>query len=163
MAQLESTDFYKRVQKNHAQFIDTKIQGGEPIEEMASRFEHALRDWAARTNGVIIATVGVGSDAHTSGILPCPEDAKFFSESFNDGTHWVAAYDAHEKSAHPMRVTTTLPFLRKINFPVVFMVGEEKKSAFKKMLSENGTLSESPCRIWNEVPATALYTNLHIE
>jgi len=162
-AQLENTNFYKRVKKRNARFIDAKIQNGESAEEMASRFEYALRNWTEWANGAIIATVGVGSDAHTSGIFPYPEDAQFFNRSFNDTSHWVTAYDAHEKNINQVRITTTLPFLRKIDFPIVFMVGKEKKHALRKMLSKDETLPESPCKIWDEIPATDLYTDLHIE
>ncbi|MHB1163157.1 MAG: 6-phosphogluconolactonase [Minisyncoccota bacterium] len=159
LALLEQTGFYKKVQAAGAHFIDTKVRPGESIESVATRFEKSLRDWAGRTGGTILASVGVGPDAHTSGIMPYPEDPHHFDTLFNDEAHWVAAYDAHDKNPHRLRITTTFPFLRKIDSAIIFIVGENKRPALKKMLAGTGTLSESPCRIWREVAGAEVYTD----
>ena len=159
MAQLEQTAFYRMVREAGAHFIDTKVQPGESIASLASRFEEALRAWVERTEGVIIASVGVGPDAHTSGIMPYPEDPCYFDTLFNDAAHWVAAYDAHDKNPHRLRVTTTLPFLRRIDSAIIFIVGENKRPALEKLLSDAGTHRESPCRIWREVAGAKVYTD----
>ena len=161
-AQLEKTAFYERVREKGTNFIDTKVRAGKSMGDLARRFENDLRDWVARTKGTIIATVGVGPDEHTSGIMPYPEDPQFFETTFNDDARWIAAYDAGAKSPHRMRVTTTLPFLRKIDSAIIFATGDAKKSAFEKMLAERGSLAESPCRIWREIPGTELYTDIRL-
>ena len=162
LAQMEMNNFYKQIHERGALTIDTKMHSRESMEYLARRFEDQLKDWVARTRGTIIASAGIGSDAHTSGIMPYPKDMKFFNDKFNDDACWVAAYDAKEKNPHRMRVTTTLPFLRKINSVIVFVSDESKKSAINKLLSENGTLNDSPCRIWREISDVEIYTDQKI-
>ncbi len=158
-AQLAATDFVIRARERGAHCIDTTVHPGETIEQLAERFELALREWMERTQGVIIASVGVGSDAHTSGVMPYPEDPAFFEETFNDDARWVVAYDAGNKNPLRQRITTTLPFLRRIQHPILFVVGESKRSAIAAMLAAEGVLNEHPCRIWREVPSAELYTD----
>lgn len=155
LAQLEKTQFLKKALANGANFIDTKPKQNESAEELAKRFEDALRKFS----GEIIASVGIGPDAHTSGIMPFPEDPELFEKTFNATEHWVIAYDAQNKNPYRMRITTTFPFLRKIDHAIIFAIGDEKKTALQKLVSENGTLAESPCRIWRENPSSELFTD----
>jgi len=152
LAQLQKSKFYQDIIKKGARVIDTTVHDGESPKDLAVRFEKQLKDWVDCTHGVIIASVGVGPDAHTSGIMPYPENKKFFDEKFNDKSHWVTEYDAEDKNPHRMRVTTTFPFLKKIDHAVIFISGESKKEALKKLLAEEGSLYESPCRIWRGMP-----------
>ena len=154
LAQLQKSKFYQDVISRGSRVIDTAVLGGESIQDFANRFEKQLKDWADRTHGVIIASVGVGPDAHTSGIMPYPENKKFFDEKFNDARHWVTDYDAEGKNPHRMRVTSTFPFLKKIDHAVIFISGESKKEALRKLMAEEGSLYESPCRIWRDTPST---------
>jgi 6-phosphogluconolactonase/glucosamine-6-phosphate isomerase/deaminase len=159
MAQIENTLFYTHVKNTGAQFIDTKIQQDESIEACAFRFEKSLRDWVDRTHGTIITSVGIGPDAHTAGIMPYPENPELFNTMFNNPTQWVTAYDAQNKNPYPLRITTTLPFLRTIHSAVIFVSGENKKDALKKFISTDGSLAKSPCRIWREIKNVELYTD----
>ncbi len=161
MAQLVRTSFYKKVRSAGAHFIDTEIKANESIESVAARFEKSLRDWVKRTQGTIVASAGLGQDAHTSGIMPYPEDPRHFDALFNED-HWITAYDARDKNPYPLRVTTTLPFLRRITAAVIFAVGENKKQALRRLLSDEGTLHESPCRIWREITETHVYTDQEV-
>lgn len=160
--QLAKTNFVVRAREQGARFIDTTVRPGETIDELSTRFETTLREWKERTRGVVVASVGVGPDAHTSGVMPYPEDPAFFEKTFNDEAHWVVAYNAGDKHPQRLRVTTTLPFLRHIDHPVLFVVGENKRDALTKMLAEEGALNESPCRIWREVPRAELYTDQEV-
>ena len=161
-AQLANTTFVIHARERGAHFIDTTVHPGETIEQLAVRFEMALREWEGRTHDIIIASVGVGPDAHTSGVMPYPEDPAFFEKTFNDDAHWVAAYDARNKNPLRLRITTTLPFHRIINHPILYIVGENKRIAIEKMLAQEGTLHESPCRIWRKVSGAELYTDQQI-
>jgi 6-phosphogluconolactonase/glucosamine-6-phosphate isomerase/deaminase len=160
-AKLELTPFYKKVIENGAQSIDTKVREHESIQALAKRFENELRAWIEKTHGTIIATVGIGTDSHTAGILPYPEDPSFFDATFNS-TNWVASYDAGNKNPEPLRVTTTIPFFTLISHPVLFVTGESKRESLVKLLGENGTLAESPCRAWREIPNAHLFTDLQL-
>jgi 6-phosphogluconolactonase/glucosamine-6-phosphate isomerase/deaminase len=162
MAQLKKTNFYKSIKEKGSNFIDTEIHHGEIIEDVAKRFEESLRAWIDKTHGNIIASVGVGPDAHTSGIMPFPENAKYFDDTFNNEKCWVVSYDAKEKNQYNLRITTTLPFLRKIDSAVIYITGENKKPALQKLVTESGSLAESPCRIWREVPGATVYTDIKI-
>jgi 6-phosphogluconolactonase/glucosamine-6-phosphate isomerase/deaminase len=159
MALVESTVFYKKVKELGAHFIDTKVLGDETMEEMAATLEGNLREWISRTNGTIIATVGVGPDTHTSGVMPYPEDAEFFNDTFNNEDRWVAAYDAKDKNPERLRITCTIPFFRKIHLPVLFITGENKRHALEILNAKDGSTYKNPCRIWREVPNAILFTD----
>ena len=159
-AQLMRTSFYEKALQNGAHFIDTRVLPDETIEELAARFESALREWIERTHGTIIATVGVGPDGHTSGVMPFPEDPEFFEATFDSPEHWATSYDAKDKNPEQLRITCTLPFFRMISIPILYISGENKRTALKRLLADTGTLAESPCRIWRENPRAELYTDV---
>ncbi len=161
-AQIEATAFYKKVIRQGASSIDTKPEQNESIDVLALRFEKELRKWERNTKGVIIATVGIGPDAHTSGILPHPEEKDLFATLFDTPLRWVTSYDAGDKNKHPLRVTTILPFLRRIDHPIIFISGESKREALLTLLSDTGNIHEHPGRIWREIPGTELYTDIKI-
>jgi len=148
-AQLTETDFYRRAQKKGVQFIDTRVREGEPMEELAERFEKALRDWKEKNpDGTVIITQGIGADGHTAGIMPHLKGPKMFE---NPDT-WVLGYDAKEKLQHPLRVTTTFPFLRNIvDYSIVYAKGEEKKEILEKVTTKQGSLAQIPALIIHEM------------
>ncbi len=149
-SQLKKTDFFKKAKEAGVKFIDTSVKKNQTQDELRKYFENELKRWKKENaNGKIIATVGVGKDGHTSGIMPYPEDEEEFNRLF-EGENWVTAYDASEKNDYPKRVTTTNTFLRKINKIFVFAAGEEKKEVFKK-IQEEGSLAEMPARILKEL------------
>lgn len=162
-AQLEETSFYKNVAQNKCQIINTKPLENETMHGLAERFESQLKKWLENyKDGVIIASIGIGSDSHTAGIMPYPENNKFFEDMFNNKDSLVVAYDATGKNLHRDRVTTTLPFLRKIKSAVVLASGDSKKNALINLLSDNGNLAESPCRILRELENVQIFTDQDI-
>ena len=175
--QIKSGDFYKQIKERGAHFIDTKIQhswsdgksgGKETINSLATRFENELRAWVTRTNGTIIATVGIGHDAHTSGIMPFPEDEELFQKTFNNESRWVVGYDAKDKNPYRLRITTTIPFFKRINSPIIFITSKDKRQALEKLLDgkldgrSGGSINKSPCRIWREIPGVEIFTDIII-
>jgi 6-phosphogluconolactonase/glucosamine-6-phosphate isomerase/deaminase len=159
-AQLAQTAFYTKILKNGALFIDTRPLKEELMENTALRFQAALETWKQKSGGAIIATVGIGPDAHTSGIMPYPEDKKLFDSLFNDAQRLVVGYDAGAKNPHPLRITVTIPFLKAIDFALTFVKGEDKKSALQKLTAETGATHESPCRILRELPRVEVFTDI---
>jgi len=157
--QLTGTKFYANAYAVGVSFIDTRAGAAETQALLADRFEKALHEWAeAHVDGVIIATMGVGADGHTAGIMPFPENPVLFQKLFEDKTKWVAAYDAGTKNPYPFRVTVTMPFLRtQVDHAVVYAVGEEKKSALEKVLLVEGSLAETPARIFHEMSDVRMY------
>jgi len=144
-----------------SKIIDTRVQEGESLEALAKRFERGLRDWKDKhPTGKIIITQGMGPDGHTSGIMPYPEDPQLFEALFNNTEHWVAGYDAKEKNEYPLRVTTTMTFLRIVDYSVAYITGEKKTAAFERVLAESGSLAETPARIMREMKDIQVFTDI---
>jgi len=148
--QLSQTGFYRKALKSGCAFIDTGVRPGQTQKALADYFEGKLREWRKNNpDGEIIATIGIGPDGHTSGIMPFPEDKDRFDALFN-GERWVVAYDAAGKTPYPERVTTTNTFLKLINRAFVFATGREKADALPRM-QEDRPVSEVPAAILKEL------------
>lgn len=132
--QLFQTQFFQKAKKQGISYIDTSIQKGESLEQLAKRFEKFLGRWKEKNPpGKVIITQGVGSDGHTAGIMPYPKNPELFKKLFDTPGRWVAGYNA--------RVTVTLSFLRHIvDYSLVYLVGEQKREALRKVLAPQGTL-----------------------
>lgn len=163
-AQLTTTTFYREASVSGARFIDMRVREGETVQLLASRFEYALKNWQEvhKDHGAVFAIVGVGADGHVAGIMRYPEDAAKFNELFEKPDHWVVGYTAPEgKNDFPERVTVTLPFLRtRVDRAVAYMSGERKKDAYTRLMSEHGSLPETPGRIIHEMKDVVLYTDI---
>jgi len=144
--QLSQTGFYRKALKSGCVFIDTRVRPGQTRNGLADYFEEKLREWRKNNpDGEIIASIGIGPDGHTSGIMPFPEDKDRFDALFN-GERWVVAYDATGKTPYPERVT----FLKLINRAFVFATGREKADALPRM-QEDRPVSEVPAAILKEL------------
>jgi 6-phosphogluconolactonase/glucosamine-6-phosphate isomerase/deaminase len=159
--QLKNTAFFKRSEKLFEHILDTSMGKGESLEDFAERYEALLRTWMVENpQGTIIATVGMGSDGHTSGMMPFPEDKEKFEKLFNDGHRLVVGYDAGDKNKYRERATTTMEFMRNIHYAVSYIVGESKKDAWQRVVLETGSLSETPARILREMEDVSVFTDL---
>lgn len=162
-AQLARTDFLKQAIAQGAQVIDTRAQEGETLDLLSARFEWALREWREKNpDGHIVITQGIGSDGHTAGIFPYPEDPDGFKKRLDNPDRWVIGYEAGAKNQYPQRVTVTLPFLRMVDLSILFACGEEKKDTLVKMLMLRGSLAEIPARIVQEMRQVDLFTDLPV-
>jgi 6-phosphogluconolactonase/glucosamine-6-phosphate isomerase/deaminase len=163
-SQLQSTAFAAVAKQRGAHFLDSSVQAGESLENLAHRFEQQLSGWTkAHPEGQIIATMSMGPDGHTAGILPYPvmEDKALFKRLFDDEKQWVVGYDADGKNEHPLRVTVTLPFLRtELDAAVVFIGGEAKRAALGRVKVEEGSTAETPARIYREMRHAIIFTDL---
>ena len=163
-AQIASTSFYQKAKERKAQFIDTRVKTDESQVQLAARFNEELLKWMRNNpSGTIIATVGMGPDGHTSGMMPFPEDPARFAKLFDNGDEkmFVTSYDATGKSPYPLRVTTNMNFLRKINTAIVYVVKEDKRPALEKLMASTGSMAETPARILNDITGKVyLFTDL---
>ena len=160
--QLAETSFFQKAQEKGAYFIDTRVQPREDLEMLSKRFEDALLKWRQEhPGGRIVITQGMGPDGHTAGMMPHPKEKDIFKELF-EGENWVRGYDAGDKNEYSLRVTTTMPFLRMADHSVVYIVGKEKKDVLSRMLSEEGTLFETPARIIHEMKDVHIFTDIEI-
>lgn len=141
--------------------IDPRPQREESVQETAVRFDDALHHWKEKNSqGIMVATMGIARDGHTAGIMPYPENPELFSELFEDAKKWVVGYDAKGKNEYPKRITATLPFLRLLDYAVVYAVGKEKRAALQRTVNRQGYLFQTPSRIIREMEKTFLYTDI---
>lgn len=141
--------------------IDPRPVKEEGIELTSKRFDNALHKWKEHnSDGIIIATMGIGKDGHTAGIMPYPGNPELFLSLFENKEKWVVGYDAKEKSKYPLRITVTFPFLRIVDYAVVYAVGKEKHDAVNEVLKEQGKLFKTPARIVQEMKHVFFYTNI---
>lgn len=159
--QLEQSGFYRLAKSVGARFIDSVPKEKESLEAFSARIEKEWKRWRKENeNGTIIITEGVGADGHTAGIMPLPENPELFAKLFLDDGQWVRGYDAGAKNQYPRRATATLSFLKnEVDLAIVPIAGEEKMSAFRKIISDEGTLAETPARILREMKEVKIFTN----
>jgi 6-phosphogluconolactonase/glucosamine-6-phosphate isomerase/deaminase len=158
--QLQKTDFYKDAFGAEASFFGTLPRDGEGPEDLRQRWDKNLKNWREENpNGLIVATLGMGQDGHTAGIFPFPEDADKFQSMFCGGS-WTAAYNAGNKSQYTERITTTVTFLKMVDFGFAFVVGKEKQEIFTRLTSGNVKTAGIPANVWHEMKNVKVFTPL---
>lgn len=159
--QFQKMDFYRRAKERDALFIESTPKANESLENFAGSIEARWNIWRNENkDGKIIITEGVGVDGHTAGIMPFPENPKLFTELFLDNERWVTGYNADAKNQYPNRATATLSFLKKVDIAIVYITGKAKEPVFEKIISETGTLAETPARIIREMKEVKMFTDI---
>ncbi len=159
---LQSTNFYNSLIDVDAFCINTQPNPGETIEECATRFERNIKEWKADfPKGIIIALYGMGADGHTGGMIPGVLGKEEFDTKFNTKNILVESIDAEGKSEYPLRISTTLSFMRDmVDHAVFYITGENKRSAFEKAMSGEGEYSEIPARVMTEMKDAVVFTDI---
>lgn len=154
--------FYLRALRKGAVFLDSSVFELESLEAYAIRYEGYIKKWIKMyPDGIIRATVGIGPDGHTSGVLPHPEDPEKFDKLFN-GEKLIVGYDVGNKNPHRYRLTSTFTLMRKFDKVLTYMNGDNKKEALQKVMADEGSLAETPGRIIRELKHVDLYTNIQL-
>jgi len=159
-AQLTKTTFYHVAGTAGVHFIDPRPHEPESLQDTAKRFDLALKEWhITHRDGVVIATMGVGEDGHTAGILPFPEDPETFESLFMHTSTCVRGYTVPpEKNPHTKRMTVTITYLKRhIDHAIVFAIGTGKREALRTMQHE-GALAPVPARVLQHVHNAHLCT-----
>lgn len=154
--QLKETVFFKEAMRLGAKCFDTSIGENDSQAALAARMEKGIRNWINENPaGKIIATMGIGEDGHTAGILP--ETA---AANFDDGKI-IASYSVgKEINPYPERVSASLAFLRDgVDEAVVYAVGEKKQRVIGKLGNEKIALRIMPARILNKMRTVAIFTD----
>lgn len=161
--QLSVTDFYCNVARAGCNLISTVPNDGESIDSLASRFEHGLRSWRAQhPHGSILITQGVGSDGHTAGIMPYPEDKGHFHQLF-ESKRWVVGYHAGGKNPHPERVTATITFLKEaVDLSIVYAAGLEKGNALERLYAKNENAASLPASVIWQMKKVKMFTDFQL-
>ena len=153
--QLQTTTFGNDALQKGARMIDLTIKQEDSRESVAERFAQALRDWsAAHPDGVIVATMGIGTDGHTAGIMPHVEEVDF------DGAEWVVDYTTPlGANPFPERITVTHTFLSTmVNHAIVYAIGDEKQPYVSALEDGDGDRQEMPAYILRSMRDVVLYT-----
>ena len=132
------------------------------MQDTAKRFDLALKHWhITHRDGVAIATMGIGEDGHTAGILPFPEDPETFDTLFTHTHTCVRGYTVPpEKNPHTKRMTVTVTYLKRhVDHAVVYVVGESKRVALKSIQQE-GAVADIPGRVLNSMKDGQVYTDV---
>ncbi len=143
-----------------ARSINTTASAGETPTKLAAKFEHELRKWKIQfPDGKIIATVGMGPDGHTFGMIPYAEDPLAFDRMFVHTDHWVVGYDAGDKNQYPLRVTTTVPFAGLITASIWYVSGQEKTVMLQRAMDPSIPVHVVPARIILDMNDVTLFTD----
>jgi 6-phosphogluconolactonase/glucosamine-6-phosphate isomerase/deaminase len=160
---LQTTSFYNGLIQVDAFCINTQVFEVEDFESYRSRFEKNIRDWKMDfPKGKIIALYGMGSDGHTAGIIPGVLDLSSFVKEFDSTDRLIGKMDAGDKNPFPLRVSTTLSFMRDwVDHAVFFISGQEKDQKLKDSLSSKSVLSgeiniEDKNSLYSKLPASVM-------
>jgi len=156
-AQIAATDFYKKAVAQGVQAISTIVENDETLSEAGKRFDAALHHWrASYRDGVIIATMGVGSDGHTAGIFPHQPHFDF------ETTDWVVSYEMpSEVNLHTMRITITPSFLKtQASHAVCLITGEEKRNVLQSIRSDDCAFVDMPACVMRDMSLVTIVTNI---
>ncbi len=165
-SKLENTTFFKEAIKNGASYIDPRPLGKETLKASSKRFDIALKHWhVLNRDGVVIATVGIGPDGHTSGILPMPENTETFANLFMKNDVCAVGYETTpDKNPHTKRITTTATYImRHIDHAIIYATGKQKKDILQKLFSPEEELANVPARILQKVKDAQLFTDLSLK
>lgn len=105
------------------------ILEGTSREETVKSYEDFLRFHA---NDFIVGLLGVGLDGHTAGILPG-------SLAAQEQERWVIGYEGPDYN----RITVTFPFLRELDWAVLYAQGAPKRTLLESLEDQREPL-ESP-------------------
>lgn len=161
--QLKATPFVEKMIAGGAAFFSAAPRGNETLLEAADRFERFLREWKERhPNACTVATLGIGADGHTAGILPF-EDERTFDGLFVSTEQWVCGYrHPSARARFAERITPTIPFLsHELDDVIVFAVSEEKcRGALGTLVrGTDAALHALPARLLREHSHATLFTD----
>lgn len=162
---LSRTSLFKQAVKNGAQTIDPRPLKDEPLSACAQRFDLALKHWhILHRDGVVLVTMGIGPDGHTSGILPMPEDSNTFSKLFFDEKVCAVGYQATpDKNPHTDRITTTATYLqRHVEHATVVATGLPKKGALLSVAENKKSVATMPAMILQKMKHVDLFTDISL-
>lgn len=128
--QLRHTELYRHGQAVGVEFISTAFDGIDEVEAAARVLEDRWKAWKTKhSNGVVMATMGIGADGHVAGLLDVAETTQ--------ATGWVLGYRVPSTvNQYTQRVTATYTFLEEVvDETIVYAIGNEK-SRYLQMIQE---------------------------
>lgn len=130
----------------NATWIDVLAHGkaqAAVIENYKTTIERVLRQ-----PHIVVASLGLGADGHTAGILPD-------SPAVFDAVAPVVAYQWADHN----RMTLGLSRLRQIDVAFVFAYGEGKQEALQRLQANQEPLSALPAKVLYDIPNVTVYND----
>ncbi len=121
------------------------VLSGKSLHDTSARFQQFLTT-QLDSAPYILGLFGVGSDGHTAGILP--------HSSAVTAVEFVHTYDGGEHQ----RITTTFPFLKKLDEAVVYMVGEAKREVLEQ-LQQTTDLDTQPAQVLKQIKKLTIFND----
>ena len=118
-----------------------------PMHETVSYYAELVENTFAMAT-TVLATLGMGPDAHTAGILPG-------SPAITDTTSTVVGYSWSDYE----RMTLGVPALLQIDAAYVLAYGESKKSALERLYKNDEPVELLPAKILYDLPAVTVYND----
>ena len=123
--------------------LDQRFPMTETVERYTELAEAAFAE--ART---VIATLGMGSDAHTAGLLPA-------SPAVTDTISTVVGYSWTDYE----RMTLGSRMLRQIDLADVLAYGESKRTALERLQQNGEPFGSMPAKLLYELPEVTVYND----
>jgi len=160
--QLMQTPFYREANERGSRFFDVRAKEGETEKDVAARLQKMFAMLLKMMpTCAIIATMGIGPDGHTAGVMPYPEEEEYFTQTFDEEKQWIIGYDAGEKNQFAQRVTVSLSFLRDhVDYAIAYACGQDKKESLHAVLKKEGDLATTPARVLQEMRSVDLFTDV---
>lgn len=117
------------------------------FEDTTEYYADLVED-ALRNADYVIATLGLGADGHTAGILP-GSPASTDTESTVVGYTW----------SDYQRMTLGLATLRKLNAAHVLCYGSPKQAALQRLEANAESLTDLPAKLLYDIPDVTVYND----
>lgn len=128
-----------------ATWVDV-LEKNLPFDETVDHYSKVVHDaLCART---VIATLGMGPDGHTAGLLPD-------SAAIEDTVSTVIGYNWSDYT----RMTTGIAPLLKINTVYVLAYGESKQTALTRLRTNTEPLEILPAKLLYDIPSVTVYND----
>lgn len=118
-----------------------------PLDETIIRYQELAKQAFDKAD-LVIATLGIGSDGHTAGVLPD-------SPAVSDETSFAVSY----QWADYARLTLGLQLLRRIDHAFVLAYGEGKHDAIKRLRAHEESLRTLPAVFLYDLPQVTVYND----
>lgn len=96
----------------------------------------------------IVATLGIGADGHTAGILP--DSIAAYAEG-----RFAVSYQAPDF----IRITASFAALRRIDTAIIFAYGKTKQDALKRLIARRESPTSLPAAVLYDIPFVTIYND----
>jgi 6-phosphogluconolactonase/glucosamine-6-phosphate isomerase/deaminase len=124
-----------------------KVNNGLSFAETVAAYSKTAADLFAGSDKVF-ATLGMGPDAHTAGLLPD-------SPAFEDTISTVIGYTWSDYE----RMTLGVEIILKIDLAYLLAYGESKKPALERLLHHNEPVEKLPAKLLYDLPDVTVYND----